>query len=106
MRIPNLSHLQIVVLGLLKDAERRGAVLRDALGGLNIVQTGPSFYQMMARLEDAGLAEGWYSQRVVEGQLVKERHYRITKAGRRELRDAQMFYAHVFKPALEGRTGG
>ena len=35
----------------------------------------------MARLEDAGLVAGQYEQKVVDGQIIKERRYALTPRG-------------------------
>lgn len=99
VHLPELSHLQIAVLGLLGAEPHRGAGIRSHLGSLSVHQTGPAFYQMMARLEEAGLAEGWYEQKVVAGQIIKERHYRITPAGRRAWREARDFYRQILAAA-------
>jgi hypothetical protein len=66
--------------------------LRDRLSDNGAAQSGPAFYQMMARLEDAGLAKGWYERKVVAGQQVKERRYRITPAGARTWEGVRDFY--------------
>ena len=103
VQLPELSHLQIAVLGLLGVEPHKGAAIRSHLGSLSVHQTGPAFYQMMARLEEAGLAEGWYDQKVVAGQIIKERHYRITPAGRRAWREARDFYRQILastRPAV------
>jgi len=99
MKLPELSHLQIAVLGLLAAGERRGREVRAHLALLRVSQTGPAFYQMMSRLEESGLAQGWYSQKVVSGQIIKERHYKITAAGRRAWREAHEFYRHLLATA-------
>ena len=56
-------------------------------------QSGPAFYQSMARLEDAGFVEGWYEQQIVAAQIIRERHYRITALGRRSWNETGRFYA-------------
>jgi hypothetical protein len=47
---------------------------------------------MMARLEQAGFVDGWYEQTLVAGQPVKERRYRLTKAGSRAAEETRAFY--------------
>ena len=47
---------------------------------------------MMGRLEDARLVEGWYDQKVVGGQHLKERRYRLTKRGARAVAETRAFY--------------
>ena len=97
MKLPSLSHLQLAVLGALAAGELRGREIRDELRQARVTHSGPAFYQMMARLEDAGFVVGWYSQKVVAGQLIKERRYRITSAGRRAWREARDFYARLIQ---------
>jgi hypothetical protein len=49
---------------------------------------------MMGRLEQTGLVEGWYDQKLVSGQNIKERRYRLTRAGAKALhQDTRAFYA-------------
>jgi DNA-binding PadR family transcriptional regulator len=92
MRLPDLSHLQFVVLACLTQ-QRTGREIRDQLKQFRVRQSGPAFYQMMARLERGGLVKGWYTQQVVEGQIIKERQYRITAAGGRACEECRRFYA-------------
>jgi len=91
-RLPTITHLQFLVLGLLGDGPRSGRHIRAELGRHAVRRTSPAFYQMMARLEDAGFIEGWYDQKVVEGQLIKERHYCLRPAGVRAWRATRDFY--------------
>jgi DNA-binding PadR family transcriptional regulator len=80
-RIPEITHLQFLVLGLLRQSPRLGRELRAELGRHAIRRSGPAFYQMMARLEDAGLVAGEYDQKIVGGQIIKERRYDVTPQG-------------------------
>src|SRR5262245_34120235 len=92
MRIPDITHLQFLVLDLLVDAEVRGRDLRRELARYGVRRTAPAFYQMMARLETAGLADGAYDQKLVGTQMIKERRYRITAAGEKAWRQTREFY--------------
>ena len=47
---------------------------------------------MMARLEDAGWVEGSYTQQIVDGQIIKERGYRITATGQKAWTATRDFY--------------
>jgi len=49
----------------------------------------------MARLEEAKFVEGEYSQKIVEGQIIKERFYRVTGNGERALRQTLQFYQNL-----------
>ena len=81
VRIPRITHLQFLVLGMLRGSARRGRHVRRELGKHGVRRSGPAFYQMMARLEDAGLVAGAYDQRIVAGQIIKERQYTLTPSG-------------------------
>ena len=94
-RIPEITHLQFLVLGMLRDDERPGRALRRALARHGVRRTGPAFYQMMARLEDAGLVAGAYEQKIVDGQIIKERRYTITAAGGAAWTATRAFYAEA-----------
>ena len=92
-RIPEITHLQFLVLGMLRAEERRGRFLRRALARHGIARTGPAFYQMMARLEDAGLVGGEYGQKIVDGQIIKERRYALTPRGDAAWTSTRAFYS-------------
>jgi DNA-binding PadR family transcriptional regulator len=90
--LPGITHLQFVVLTALRAGDRPGRSIREELRRVGARRTAPAFYQMMARLEDAGLVTGWYEQRVLDGQILKERCYRTTPAGRRAWAETREFY--------------
>jgi DNA-binding PadR family transcriptional regulator len=102
-QLPDLTHLQFLILGVLRGDEQPGRVLRDALAGYGIRRTGPAFYQLMARLEKDGLVDGWYEQVTVGDQAVTERRYRITAEGKKQWNDARAFYDHVARAATKLR---
>jgi len=102
-QLPALTHLQFLVLGVLRGEEQPGRTLRDALSGYGIRRTGPAFYQLMARLEKDGLVDGWYEQITVGDQAVTERRYRITPDGKKRWNDARAFYEHVARVATKLR---
>jgi len=91
-RIPEITHLQFLVLSLLRDGLRSGRDIRAELVRYGVRRTSPAFYQMMARLEDAGFVQGWYDQKVLEGQLIKERHYRLCPSGLKAWTETRNFY--------------
>ena len=94
-RIPDVTHLQFLVLGMLRAGERPGRFVRRALARHGIARTGPAFYQMMARLEDAGLVSGEYDQKIVDGQIIKERRYTLTPEGDAAWTSTRAFYSDV-----------
>ena len=105
MQLPKLTHLQFVILGLLCDGERSGRKLRDGLLTFDIRKGGPAFYQMMARLEDGGLVEGWYEQQIVDSQIIRERHYRILGDGLAAWKTSRDFYKAAIRD-FEGHKRG
>ena len=91
--MPVVTHLQFLVLGLLRGGERPGRYLRRALAKRGIARSAPAFYQMMARLEDAGFVEGAYDQKIVDGQIIKERRYSLTARGETAWTATRAFYS-------------
>ncbi len=94
-RLPRLTHLQFLVLGLLRNGEQPGRAVRDQLAAHGVRRTSAAFYQLMARLERDGVIEGWYEQLTVGDQAVTERRYRLRPAGARLWSEARDFYASV-----------
>ena len=94
-KLPDLTHLQFLVLGVLLTGEQSGRTLRRAIEEYGIGRSAPAFYQMMARLERDGLVEGWYEQVQTGDQAVTERRYRTTAAGSRMWRQTRAFYEMV-----------
>jgi len=90
--LPELSHLQFAVLEVLGTAQMRGKDLRTGLSELGIKKSGPAFYQMMARLEEAKFVAGCYNQEIIDGQIIKERQYRVTGDGICALNQTKKFY--------------
>lgn len=93
MKLPDITHLQYLVLSELFNKERAGRDIRASLLASGVKQTAPAFYQLMARMEDAGWIEGWYEQKVIDGVGVKARWYRIVGKGRRVAEAVEAFYA-------------
>jgi len=96
-RLPSVTHLQFLVLGLLLREPGPGRRIRRDLAAHGIRRTAPAFYQMMSRLEEAGLVRGWYDQKIVDGQIIKERHYKLTSAGAAAWSDTRDFYLSAAK---------
>src|SRR5882762_3394351 len=91
--LPELTGLQFLIIETIGAKRMRGAELRDRLKEQKVHKTGPAFYQLMARLEEAKLVEGWYEQEVIDGQMIKQRCYRVTGTGERARRDTLEFYS-------------
>jgi DNA-binding PadR family transcriptional regulator len=97
MKIPGITHLQFLVLRLLKDGEVSGQTIRAGLRRNAVRKSGPAFYQLMARLEDAHLVNGRYDQKVIDGQIKKERRYKLTGKGSKAWAATRAFYAEQVK---------
>src|SRR5262249_52515598 len=97
--LPELSHLQFLVLTALLDGEQSGRAVREHLAERGVNKSGPAFYQLMARLEDAKLVAGRYEQkRLSTARLAKERRYEITGEGIRAVEATEAFYAELARP--------
>jgi len=92
-RLPAVTHLQFLVLEALAADAQAGRDLRAMLASYGVRNSGPAFYQMMARLEESSLVEGEYTQKIVDSQHLKERRYRLTRSGKRSLEETRAFYA-------------
>ncbi len=95
MKLPNVSILQLVVLTELLSGECAGYNLRLRLEREGVRKSGPAFYQLMARLEESKWVEGWYQNKDIDGQVVRERRYRITGGGRPAVREFAAFARRV-----------
>jgi len=91
-----ITHLQFLVLAALRREPRFGRHVRRELSVRGVRRTAPAFYQMMARLEDAGLVLGEYDQKIVQGQIIKERRYTLTVAGEEAWKATRDFYVESF----------
>ena len=98
-RIPTITHMQFLVLGLLREEEQPGRVIRDALAAHGVRRSAPAFYQLMARLERDRLVEGWYEQVSAGDQAVTERRYRLRPAGAKLWAEARDFYTSLIAQA-------
>ncbi len=95
MQIPKLTHLQFAILTALVSGKRAGREIRGRLAEVGSRKSGPAFYQLMGRMEDAGYVTGWYEQEIVESQIIRQRHYRITAGGGEAWQRARNFYAEA-----------
>jgi hypothetical protein len=102
MTLPRLTHLQFLAIARLLSGASRGRDLRTAMKSEGVRQSGPAFYQMMAGLEDAGYVSGWYEQQVIDGQIIRERHYRVLAAGQAAWRRSRDFYTRVSEHGERG----
>ena len=102
-RLPTLSHLQFLALGVLVGGEEPGRAIRDVVAGYGVRHSGAAFYQLMARLERDGLVDGWYEPISVGDQTVRERRYRITRAGVAAWRRTLVFYESAARAAPQHR---
>ena len=104
MAIPDVTHLQFLVLSILGTNELPGRTVRKELSNEGAKKTTAAFYQVMSRLEDAGYVRGRYKQKAVHGQKARERWYKITGEGCQVCDEAWDFYMTRWKsraPDLE-----
>ena len=102
-RLPRLTHLQFLVLGLLRNGEQPGRTIRETLATHGVKRTAPAFYQLMARLERDGLVEGWYEQITAGDQTVTERRYRMRPQGTKLWAEARDFYVAIGARGVQPR---
>ena len=93
--LPEITHLQFLVLSALLQREQAGRAVRQAIGEYGVRRSAPAFYQLMARMERDGLIQGWYEPIVVGDQSVTERRYRVTPAGVEVWEQTRAFYESV-----------
>jgi DNA-binding PadR family transcriptional regulator len=103
--IPELTHLQFLVLSILRSGPRTGRQVRKALARHGIRRSAPAFYQMMARLEDAAFVDGEYDQKIVDGQIIKERRYTLSARGEAAWSATRTFYAEALDEYGTQRPG-
>ena len=103
--IPDLTHLQFLVLSILRSGPRTGRKVRRVLAKHGIRRSAPAFYQMMARLEDAAFVDGEYDQKIVDGQIIKERRYTIATKGEAAWSATRAFYTDALEEYGARRTG-
>ena len=106
MELPQITHLQFSVLAFLHGGERPGKAVRSKLAELGLRRSGPAFYQLMSRLEDAGLVDGRYDQKVIDGQIIKERFYTVTEEGVEAWKATRDFYVETIRSAEHAPSGG
>ena len=104
MGLPKLSHLQFLVLGILRGGELRGRDIRERLKDFGVRKSGPAFYQLMARLEDSSFVRGRYEQEIVKSQMIRERCYKIRAHGISTWNDCRDFQSTIIEE-LGGVTG-
>ena len=100
MQIPDLTHLQFLVISQLLSGGMTGRELRLHLKHHGVNKSGPAFYQLMARMEDAGLVTGQYKQEIIDSQIIRQRHYRLDATGRRAWNRSRDFYREAIRAAL------
>jgi DNA-binding PadR family transcriptional regulator len=102
MPIPEHTHLQFLMLTILLDEEQTGRQMREKLAEQGAPKSIANFYQLMARLEDAGLVKSWRDQEIVEGHIIKDRRYKLTAAGVRAWKEVRDFYLAHARRRLQG----
>lgn len=87
-----LTALQFAVVSSLADGPLSGKELRSRLSSRGIKKAGPSFYQLMHRMVEAGLVEARYFKSQLGDQDYTECCYKITAAGIKAHKRTQEFY--------------
>lgn len=82
--IPNITHLQFLVLYILKNNYLSAPELREKLLEYGIYHSGPKFYQMMRRICHGSFVRKW--------MVGNKSHYSITLIGETALKEVKEFY--------------
>jgi hypothetical protein len=90
--IPKLTDVQVLFLEVIAAEKVSGRQLREQLAKRGWRRSAPVFYQFAARLEGEKLIKGWYEQRIIAEQPVRERFYELTAHGKRALVETLHFY--------------
>jgi hypothetical protein len=79
--------------------------MRKALARHGVKRSAPAFYQMMARLEDAAFVDGEYDQKILDGQIIKDRRYTLSAKGEAAWSATRAFYTDALEEYGERRPG-
>ncbi len=79
--------------------------MREKLAEEGARKSLPAFYQMMSRLEDAGIVKGESRRAEVEGYPVTERWYKVTGKGLKAWQATRDFYMERAAEGLGARGG-
>jgi len=97
-----LTEQQFKIVEALIPGERFGKELRAHLKACGFRKSGPAFYQLMARMEEAGLVRGWYDQKIVDGQIIKQRRYKALGKAMRSFDETRQFFGGAVEGGLSG----
>lgn len=98
--LPQLTHLQFLVLSLIGPRQALGGQVRSRMAHDGVRLTAPAFYQLMARLEDAGLVTGQYVRADGANRALRFRAYRVTGAGVTAVNQSREFYYSRVTPGV------
>jgi DNA-binding PadR family transcriptional regulator len=104
--LPQLTSLQYLVLSTLLDGDLWGREIREILALVGIHKHGPAFYQLISQIEDTGYVKGWYHEKIVDGQRLNQRRYRITSKGIKAREEFRDFAHNPTKRPLTQEEGG
>lgn len=102
-----LTPLQFKIVEFLIKRQAQGPVsgrdLREELGRLGDKKSAPAFYQLMARMEDAGWVDGDYRHFEDDGYQLRERVYTLKGNGVNAYNATREFYLGAADGTLVGR---
>ena len=86
MTIPSLTLPQCNALDILAEAgELSGRQMHQSLTDRGDKKTGPNFYLFMNRLIKSGHVSHRFETKVIDGQTLREKYYKITPDGEQAL---------------------
>lgn len=92
MALPQITHLQFLLLSTIGEEDLPCSVLRKAVMDCGEEQSGPAFYQAMTRMERISLIKGRYQKTMVGEQIIREKYYQLTELGFEAINSVKRFY--------------
>ena len=100
-RPPSLTLYQICILNAIGHSELKNVKLREILDNQGFKQKVAGFGDTMRRLEKKGLVTSRFSQSVVNGHTIKEKHFKISGKGMVSLFKAKNFFDTIEWPEFD-----
>lgn len=99
MDLPQMTPLQALVVSVLFDGELSSRRIQDELDFNGVKMKMPLVYRMLARLEVAEYVCGGYRRyQTIDGRLIRERHYQVSRKGLKMWQNTIAFYAALDPP--------
>ncbi|MHC4401639.1 MAG: hypothetical protein ACYTG0_18365 [Planctomycetota bacterium] len=99
LKLPKMPPLQALVVTVLFDGERSSREIQQELAFRGVEKQMSLVYRLLARMELAEYVCGRYRQyRLVEGNTIRQRYYRLSERGYQAWKETVGFYAALDPP--------